>query len=69
MVAGVPPYKIYKNFNNIDNPPYNAYKNSKNIDNELGYYPLLCTKTPKIDTHEYVYQGFPPLMGIKTPKT
>ena len=28
--------------------PYNAYKNSKNIDNELGYHPLLSTKTPKI---------------------
>ena len=27
-------------------PPYNAYKNSKNIDNQLGYYPLLFTRTP-----------------------
>ena len=49
--------------------PYNAYKNSKNIDNELGYYPLLSTKTPKIDTQKYVFQGSPPIMPIKTPKT
>ena len=27
--------------------PYNAYKISKKIDNELGYPPLLSTKTPK----------------------
>ena len=30
-------------------PPYNAYKNSKNIDKELGYHPLLSTKTPKVE--------------------
>ena len=36
----------------IRGPPYNAYKNSKNIDNELGYHPLLSTKTPKIDPKE-----------------
>ena len=28
-------------------PPYNAYKNPKNIDNQLGYHPLLSTRTPK----------------------
>ena len=53
----------------IRGPPDNAYKNSNNIDNEFGYYPLLSTKTPKIDPQEYVYQGSPPIKPIKTPKT
>ena len=45
-------------------PPNNAYINSKNLDNQLGYYPLLSTRTPKIDTQEYVYQGCPPIKPI-----
>ena len=33
---------------------YDKLKNSKNIDNELCYYPLLCTKSQKIQNELYL---------------
>ena len=54
-------------------PPSTIYKNSKNIERTLIWYAKIKTRTlpknVKIDPQEYVYQGSPPLLSTKAPKS